>query len=106
MRSIAWVAVIAAPLCACTGVRASNIRVGLGEQPVFPLHVHPSLSGTSAPANMRASGRGTRGSPLSPPLISMDYPDPPEFAINPPGSPEAVATPLEQPRPRIRMQRR
>ncbi|MFT3924133.1 MAG: hypothetical protein QM778_16480 [Myxococcales bacterium] len=81
---ISVMAALAISMCACGGVRSSNIKVGWGEQPVFPLHVHPSLSGKPAPANARAAGRGTRGSPTSLPFIALDYPDPPEFAIHPP----------------------
>ncbi len=87
MRAIVIAACLAAPcfLGACKGVRASNIRVGWGEQPQFPLHVHPSLSGLPPIPNERADGRGTRGSPLTPPLVMSDFPDPPQYAITPPG---------------------
>lgn len=93
MRSIAIAASVLASVCACGGVRSSNIEVGWGEQPVWPLHVHPSLSGTPALADARAPGRGTRGAPTSPPFVVYDYPDPPEFAIVLPNEPQAVATP-------------
>ncbi len=92
MRSIAIAASVLASVCAC-GVRSSNIKVGLGEQPVWPLHVHPSLSGAPAPANARAPGRGTRGSPKSPPFIVYDYPDPPELAMGLADEPPAAASP-------------
>ena len=85
MRAIVTAACLGCLLCACQGVRASNIRVGLGEQPQYPLHVHPSLSGLPPLPNERAEGRGTRGSPLTPPLVMTDYPDPPQQLITPPG---------------------
>jgi hypothetical protein len=78
MQRIAIAALGLATLCACEGVRASTVPIVDG-QPVYPLHVHPSLSGAPAPADWRAPGRGTRGSPNTPPFFTVDYRDPPEM---------------------------
>jgi len=105
MRRYAIAASLLVPLCAC-GVRASNIQADRwGGQPQFPLHVHPSLSGKPYPANARAPGRGTQGSPTSPPFLTLDYPDPPMLMRTPPDAPGAVAhaqpvvAPRRHPRP-------
>jgi hypothetical protein len=96
MRRIALVAVGLASLCACKGVRGSTVPIVDG-QPVYPLHVHPSLSGAKPIPDARAPGRGTQGSPTSPPFVTTDYPDPPESASGVLEQPDAFAQPGPHP---------
>ncbi len=103
MRDFVIVVAMLVPICAC-GARSSSAWLGIGEQPVYPLHVHPALSGRPGPADARAPGRGTRGTPTSPPFVTTDYPDPPEVWSTPVVSPEPIAT-GPRPAPRARDQK-
>lgn len=106
MRGFIIIASMFVPICAC-GARSSPHWAGVEEQPVYPLRVHPALSGTPPPPDARAPGRGTRGSPTTPPLVSTDYPDPPEVWATPAGGlEEPIATgPRNTPRRRDAKQR-
>jgi hypothetical protein len=106
MQRIAMTALGLASICACGGVRGSTVPIVDGQH-VYPLHVHPSLSGAKPITNARAPGRGTQGSPTSPPFVTFDYPDPPELANGAIDVPSFVAQPAPtQLRKRSRHQQR
>ncbi len=95
MRCFVSVSAMLLGLGACASPSSPAAR-GIEEQPVYPLHVHPSLSGAPWPVDARAPGRGTRGALVNAPFFTPDYPDPPMLWSSSQAGPEALATGPDQ----------